>query len=106
MNYREFVQRVSAKAGLDREHAEVATQAVLSVLGETLSEKEIEHLSSQLARELKTMLRNVPGHSRAYTAQEFLRLVAEREHVPEVEARLHVRAVLSTMKEAVDRGEL
>jgi uncharacterized protein (DUF2267 family) len=106
MNYREFTERVSAKAALDTDHAEAATQAVLSVLGESLSEGEIRHLSSQLAAELKTMLQNVPGHGRPYTAQEFLKLVAERERVPEHEARLHTQAVLSTLREAVDRGEL
>src|ERR1700738_2555892 len=78
MNYGEFIDRVAAKGGLDREHAEVATQVVLSVLGESLSEREVRHLSSQLARELKTTLENVPGHSRPYTAEEFLRLAAGR----------------------------
>ena len=106
MNYGEFIDRVAAKGGLDREHAEVATQVVLSVLGESLSEREVRHLSSQLARELKTMLENVPGHSRPYTAEEFLRLVAERERVSQEDARRHTQAVLSTLKEAVDRGEL
>jgi uncharacterized protein (DUF2267 family) len=106
MNYREFTERVSAKAALDTDHAQAATQAVLSVLGESLREREIRHLSSQLAAELKTILQNAPGHGRPYTAQEFLKLVAERERVPEHEARLHTQAVLSTLREAVDRGEL
>jgi uncharacterized protein (DUF2267 family) len=106
MNYREFIGRVSEKAGLDSERAEIAIQVVLTALGESLSDTEIKHLSSQLARELKPMLQNVPGHGRPYTAGEFLELVAQRERVSESEARVHTQAVLSTLKEAVDRGEL
>src|SRR2546423_3384648 len=105
MNYQEFIRRVSEKAGLDREHAEVATQVVLTALGESLSDREIKHLSSQLARELKPMLQNVLGHGRPYAAGEFLELVAQRERVSESEARPHIQAVLSTLKEAGDRRE-
>ena len=68
MNYKEFIRRVSEKAGLDREHAEVTTQVVLTALGESLSDREIKHLSSQLARELEPMLQNVLGHGRPYAA--------------------------------------
>src|SRR5262245_58545576 len=106
MQYDEFIKRVSQKAGLPRQTAETATQAVLSVLGERLSEKEARDLASQLAVPLKPMLENVPAHGRGYPAREFVRLVAERELVPAAEARVHTRAVLSTLREAVSRGEL
>lgn len=106
MTYEDFLERVYQKAGLQQKRAEVATQAVLSVLGERISEKEARDLASELTRELKLMLENVRGHRRGYLAREFVRLVAEREGVPEADARLHTRAVLSTVREAVSRGEL
>jgi uncharacterized protein (DUF2267 family) len=106
MKYADFLDRVSQKAGLQRKRAEVATQAVLSVLGERISEKEVRDLASELPRELKRMLENVRGHCRGYLASEFVRLVAEGEGVPEADARVHTRAVLSTVREAVSRGEL
>jgi uncharacterized protein (DUF2267 family) len=106
LNYAEFVQRVSEKAGLDRSRAEAVTQSVLSALGERLSQKEAGDLASQLARELKPMLLNVPGHGHPYTAREFVHLVAERLRTSDEEARRCVQAVLSTVGEAVDRGEL
>jgi uncharacterized protein (DUF2267 family) len=106
MNYDTFVERVRQKTGLDRDHAEVAIQSVLSALGERLSEKEARDLASELPRELKPTLENVPGHGRRYRADDFVRLVGDRERVAEPAARLHTRAVLSTMSEAVSRGEL
>jgi uncharacterized protein (DUF2267 family) len=106
LNYREFVDRVAARADLDRGQAEAASQVVLAALGERLSEKEATDLASQLARELKPTLLNVPGHGRPISAGDFVRLVAEREPVTERAARLHAQAVLSTVREAVDRGEL
>lgn len=48
----------------------MATQAVLSVLGERISEKEARDLASELPRELKRMLENVRGHSRGFLARE------------------------------------
>lgn len=95
MTYEDFLKRVHQKAGLQRNRAEVATQAVLSVLGERLSEKEARDLASELPRELKRMLENVRGQSRGYLAREFVRLVAEREGVPEADARLHTWACWS-----------
>jgi uncharacterized protein (DUF2267 family) len=92
MTYHEFIGRVSQKRALDGQNAEVATQAVLSVLGEPLSDREIKQLSSQLAKELKRMLQNVLGHSRAYTAGEFVELVAQRESVQLSIRRLRERA--------------
>jgi uncharacterized protein (DUF2267 family) len=106
MNYDTFVERVRQKTGLDRDHAEVAIQSVLSALGERLSEKEARDLASELPRELKPTLENVPGHGRRYRADDFVRLVGDRERVAEPAARLHTQAVLSTMSEAVSRGEL
>lgn len=106
MNYTEFVQRVSEKAGLDRQRAAAVTQSALSAVGERMSEEEAHDLASQLARELKPMLSNVPGHGRPYTARELVHLVAERQRVPDAQARTFVQAVLSTVSEAVDRGEL
>ena len=106
MQYDDFINRVSQKIGLPREHAEVATQSVLSILAERLSQKEARDLASQLARELKPMLENVPRHGQGYLAREFVQLVADRERVPAADARVHAKAVLSTLRQAVSSGEL
>jgi uncharacterized protein (DUF2267 family) len=106
MKYEDFLARVAQKAGLDRGQAAAATQSVLSVLGESLSEKKAQDLASQLPRELKIVLENAPGHGRPRLASEFVQLVGERESIPESQARLHTQAVLSTLREAVDRGEM
>ena len=106
MKYEDFLAHVAQKAGLERARSAAATQAVLSAVGESLSEKEARDLASQLPRELKVVLENVPGHGRRRPAREFVELVSERESVPEQEARIHTQAVLSTLREAVDRGEM
>jgi uncharacterized protein (DUF2267 family) len=106
MQYEEFLNRVAARGGLPGDRAEVATQLVLTVLAESIDEKEARDLASELARQLKPWLANVPRHGQRYLAHEFVRQVAERERVPQDEARLHVRAVLSTVREAASRGEL
>jgi uncharacterized protein (DUF2267 family) len=106
MQYLEFLDRVAARSGLPRDRAEVATQLVLTVLAESIDEKEARDLASELARQLKPWLANVPRHGQRYLAHEFVHQVAEREGVPQDEARLHVRAVLSTVREAASRGEL
>ncbi len=105
MNYPELLNRVAEKAGLEPPEAERPTQVVLSVLGERLSAKEARDLASELPRQVKPTLEQVPAHGREYGAGEFVHLVAEREKVPEPEAREHVQAVLSTVREAVSTGE-
>lgn len=106
MQYDEILQRVEARAGLPRERAAVVTDVVLRVLAESIDEKEARDLASELPRDLKPALVNVPRHGQRYLAHEFLERVAEREGVSPEEARLHAKAVLGTMREAVSRGEI
>ncbi len=105
MNYPELLSRVAAKTGLEPPQAETPTKVVLSVLGERLSAKEAHDLASELPRQVKKPLEDAPTHGREYAAGDFVHQVAEREKVSEPEAREHVQAVLSTVREAVSTGE-
>src|SRR5437879_2230434 len=88
MRYDEFLNRVAARGGLPKDRAAAVPQAVLTVLAESIDERGVGDLASELARELKPALVNVPRHGQRYLADEFVRLAAEREEAPEDVARL------------------
>ncbi len=90
---------------LQRKRAEGATQAALSVLGERLSEKELRGLARRATARAQTDVGERARDRRGHLAREFVRPVAE-EGVLEADARVHTRAVLSTVREAVSCGEL
>ncbi len=106
MDYSELVGRVEEQAGLETEGAEQALAATLTTLAERISEEEAEDLASQLPGEVKAQLMGVVAGGEVFTADEFVRRIADREGgIPADEARSHAEAVLITLREAISGGE-
>jgi uncharacterized protein (DUF2267 family) len=101
----QFVERVSARAGLDEERARQAIAAVLSAFGERIAGGEAEDLAQQLPEPAADVLRQADGDPHPIPIDEFLRRIAALEHEPEAIAREHARAVLTTVREAVTADE-
>jgi uncharacterized protein (DUF2267 family) len=87
VQYQEFLNRVAARSGLPRDRAEVATQLVPALLGESIDEMGAGDLVSELPRQLKRLSLSVPQHGQRYLAHEFLHQVAERERGVQPAAR-------------------
>jgi uncharacterized protein (DUF2267 family) len=106
MDYSELIARIEDTGGLDTEGAEQALAATLTTLAERISEEEAADLASQLPREVKAQLTGGGGDGEVFSANEFVKRVAEREGgiAPE-EGRRHAEAVLITLREAMSGGE-
>jgi uncharacterized protein (DUF2267 family) len=107
----EFVGRVARRTALDPERARGAVDAVLEALAHRISGGEAEDLMERLPEELRTPVRAGIAAKDRDSAQwlplkQFLMAIGEREGVPRGEARLHVRAVLETLREAVGEDEI
>lgn len=99
-----FIDRVAARAGLDRDGAQRATHAVLKTLAERIAPGEVDDLISRLPAPLHEPLRQERGdvaQTPRMDVQEFLDRIAQRENVSSEEAFAHARAVLLTLREAV-----
>ncbi len=107
MRYDEFVSQVQKRAELpDREHAEQAVEAVLSVLGDRLAGGEPGDLAAQLPPEAARFL-DATGAGERFSVEEFYERVAEREGrgCTPGQAREHAMAVMSTVVDTVTEGE-
>jgi uncharacterized protein (DUF2267 family) len=105
----DFVARVARRTGLDEDGARAATEAVLETLAERISGREVDALTGWLPAELHPPLKRgrerSRGEPRAMPLEEFERLVAVREGTSRALARLHTRAVFTTLREALDERE-
>ena len=104
MQYDEFVERVAEKAGIARDEAERTAIAVLQELCDRLTRDEAYDLLSQLPAKLKTAV-IVTQAAIPLTADEFVERVARDLELETGESRKRVRAVFSTLREAVSWGE-
>jgi uncharacterized protein (DUF2267 family) len=104
-----FWRRVAQRAGLDRERAEWATDAVLEALADRISGGEVDDLEEQVPRELHPPLERGKaqshGAARRLALDEFVRGIAEREGVTPGEAFEHARAVFATLRETLTDKE-
>jgi uncharacterized protein (DUF2267 family) len=103
---REFVERVAERASIsDRFEAEKTAVVVLQALCDRLTGKEAHDLLAQLPAMFKELV-IVSQSAQPLPADEFVRRVSDDLAVPEDEARARIRAVFTTLREAVTRGEL
>jgi uncharacterized protein (DUF2267 family) len=108
-----FLHRVADRAGLSEDAARRATDAVLETLAERIAGGDVEDLLARLPVELHEPLRRgrdrTGGKAQSMSLEEFERRVAEREDAGaaevELEVRDRVRAVLTTLREAVGDDE-
>lgn len=108
MKYDELVATVATRAEASRRHADEIILATLTALGECLTPDETKDLLAQLPKRYKQRV-NAVSNPTPLTSEEFVARVAELEgaRAPSVdEARVHARAVLTTLTEAVNAGEI
>jgi len=106
-DYDEFIDRVRGQANLDSdEETEHVTIAVLSTLGERLSEGLVRDLSDELPEGVgETLTDTGVSEARSFSAEEFVDRVREREEetdaVEDDDTRRHVQAVFLAVSEAL-----
>ncbi|MBF2004687.1 MAG: DUF2267 domain-containing protein [Chlorogloeopsis fritschii C42_A2020_084] len=107
MKYDDFVKHVESVAQLNsREEAERATRATLETIRERIVGDEANHLAAQLPEELAGYLRGREGESgQAFSMQDFISKVSEKEGVDPTAAVIHIRSVFTVLQDAVTPGE-
>ena len=105
----EFLGRVAHHAGLERDSARRATDAVLETLAERIAGGEVDDLAERLPMELHPALQRgrdaIGGQATRLALDAFVHRIAEREGVSDLEAARHARAVLLTLRETVGEDE-
>ncbi|SCL28003.1 Uncharacterized conserved protein, DUF2267 family [Micromonospora rhizosphaerae] len=107
MNYDTFVDQVAQRTRTSSERAVELTRATLETLSERLTGGEVLDLAAQLPKPLQLVLKPSPGTEAAdrFGAAEFVARVGQRARLDENGARDAVRAVFTTLREAVSGGE-
>jgi uncharacterized protein (DUF2267 family) len=108
MPAQDFLDRVAQRAGVDRERAQRAVEAVLEELAIRITSGQVEDLERRLPRELRAPLERGVARSqsaRPLSLDTFLRNIAGREGVDRSAAAEHTRAVLTRLREAVGEKE-
>ncbi|MCW3001767.1 MAG: hypothetical protein JWQ20_1065 [Conexibacter sp.] len=103
-----FLSRVAERAGIDRERAEQAADAVLEELAIRITVGQVDDLERRLPRELRPPLERGVARSRAarpLALDTFLTDIARREGVDRSAATEHARAVLTTLRQAIGERE-
>jgi uncharacterized protein (DUF2267 family) len=95
---------VRERAGVDERRAETVTGATLETLAERLSGGEAADLAAQLPKSLKEYLRPSDG-GEPFGLEDFKQRVAERAGLGASEVTDDIRAILTTVREAVSGGE-
>lgn len=111
MNYAEFIEAVARRARVPSEEAEAVTRATLETLTDRITAGQASRLARQLPVELREHLHKTSGTTGAQIAEsfgvgEFVERVAARAGVDLAVADTGMRAVLSTIGEAVSADEL
>ncbi|MEU4681464.1 DUF2267 domain-containing protein [Micromonospora sp. NPDC023737] len=107
MNHDTFIDQVAHRTKVSSERAVALTSATLETLAERLTGGEVLDLAAQLPKPLQVVLKPGPRIEAAdrFGAGEFIARVALRAGVDEAAARDGVRAVLTTLREAITAGE-
>jgi RND superfamily putative drug exporter len=93
----DLYERVAARAGIGTTQAQSATRATLCTLAERITRNESRAIAARLPRDLAGHIRKAARSPERFPADEFVHRVAEREGVPEAEARVHARAVFTAL---------
>jgi uncharacterized protein (DUF2267 family) len=109
LSFDEFLARVAERAGLSRDGARKATEAVLEVLAMRVSAGQVDDLRPFLPYELRPALdrglTRSRGEAMPMPLDEFVNKIMQREGVSGPEAPAHARAVLAVLREAVGEKE-
>lgn len=108
MQYTEFLAAVQDRGEYASfEEAERVSRIVLAVLGSRLAAEEAEELASQVPEPVSDVLLVPSGANQPFEIDEFLDKIATRLNSGSDEtAQWDASAVLSTLAECIDGGEL
>ena len=105
MKYDEFIDAVAIRAGVSPDDAEVLSYATLQTLAERLTGGEADDLGSQLPVGLQDTLHKDFEQAEDFGLEEFVRRVSLNAGTDSTLALQGVRAVMSTLQDAVTVGE-
>jgi uncharacterized protein (DUF2267 family) len=110
LSFDEFIRQVAERAGIDRDQARKATEAVLEALAMRVTAGQINDLRPFLPRELHPALdrgtARSDGQALPLSLDEFVNEITQREGISrKKEALEHVRAVMAVLREAVGEKE-
>ncbi|MEU9121027.1 DUF2267 domain-containing protein [Streptomyces sp. NPDC048506] len=105
MDDKEFFHAVADRAGLSRQEAADLTRATLETLALRLSDGEVRDLALELPGPLRDSLQWGRGEMKIFGPRESIRRVRVRTGLTDSEAARGVRAVLSTLQEAISQKE-
>ncbi len=106
MQYDQFIQEVQTRAKLDNEAQSLkAVEATLNTLAERILKTEADDLAAQLPQRIGVYL--VAGqYAQSFDLEQFYYKISLRESLGQPLAKMHARAVLSVVEQAVSPGEL
>jgi uncharacterized protein (DUF2267 family) len=105
VKYDEIIKRVQVRAGIaDRSEAEGTVIEVLQELCDRLSGKEARDLLAQLPGELQAAVIVSPSPL-PVDHDTFIANIGRELGISDEQARMRIRAVISTLREAVSWGE-
>lgn len=105
MNYAEFLEAVTKRAGLPQTEAANVIRATLETLAERISGGEASDLATQLPEEFRGYLHKEDEFGERLDLAEFVHEVRARAGVDDQRAAEGARAVLATVRDAVSTEE-
>ena len=106
MNYAEFLEAVGKRAEMPAAEAANVVGATLTTLAERVSGGEARHLATQLPEELRGYLHKEVDFAEQLDLVEFLNEVGVRAGTDDDRSAEVARAVLTTLREAVNAEDL
>ncbi|MGK5441448.1 DUF2267 domain-containing protein [Micromonospora sp. URMC 105] len=106
MNYAEFLETVGKRAGMPAPEAANAVGATLTTLAERVSGGEARHLAARLPEELRGYLHKNVDFAEQLDLVEFLNEVGVRAGTDDDRSAEVARAVLTTLREAMNAEDL
>jgi uncharacterized protein (DUF2267 family) len=105
MQYDDFIDATAIRAGVSPDDAEVISYATLQTLAERITGGEADDLASQLPVGLQDALQKDFEQAEDFGLEEFVRRVSLNSGTDTALAWQGVRAVMSTLQDAVSGGE-
>lgn len=102
MEAKEFIRTVAERSALSREEAADLTRATLGTLAHRLSAGEARHLAMRLPEPLNDALGTRTAGAEKFGLDEFIRRVSDHTGLTVQETTDGVRAVLTTLHDALD----
>jgi uncharacterized protein (DUF2267 family) len=113
LDLEEFMRRVGEREGADVAEAQEHVRAVLAALGQTISQKELHDIASELPKGFAALLSGAyvpaieqPERPPTVSADEFVKRVARHAGLSRTEAVRATDAVLEVLAERISGGQV